>query len=316
MIAVDVMGGDHAPQAVLQGAVAAAIKGIPVQLFGPEAVMLPWLAQHAPAWATLPLTLIATTEVITMDEDPVFAVRRKPQSSLVRAVASVAAGDCVGVLSAGNSGAMMAACAVLLGRQDGVERPAIAGYLPTQIGKVLALDLGANTECRPQHLVRFAHLGSDHVRQNQGIARPRIGLLSNGHEPGKGSALGKEVFGLLQAETMLNFVGNVEPYHIFAGHVDVVVCDGFSGNVMLKTMEALADLVRAWYPELGQDLEKRLEQQQAGGALLLGVKGTALVCHGSADAAIIERAITFVWNVSARNKGLPGNEAHKSIVSG
>lgn len=295
MIAVDVMGGDHAPLVVLQGAVAAAGRGIPVQLYGPEAFMVSWLNAHAPTWHELPISIVQAHDVIAMDEEPVFAVRKKPQASLVKAVESVATGACRATLSAGNSGALMAASALIIGRHVGVERPAIAGYLPTKTGVVLALDLGANTECRPQHLVQFAHLGTHHLQQAKGMQQPRVGLLSNGHEDAKGSALTKEAFVLLKQEAGLNFVGNVEPYDVFEGAVDVVVCDGFSGNVLLKTMEATTALMKHWYPAITKDFDK---DRQLGGALLLGINGTAIVCHGNADAQTMEQAIVFAWDVS------------------
>jgi len=302
MIAIDVMGGDRAPLVVLQGALAAASKGIPVQLHGPEEVIVPWLQAHAPRWQQLPISIAKADEVIAMDEEPVFAVRKKPGSSLVKAVQSVATGTCRAALSAGNSGALMAASALVIGRHTGVERPAIAGYLPTTQGVVLALDLGANTECRPHHLVQFAHLGTAHARDAMGIANPRIGLLSNGDEEGKGSQLGKEAFVLLKQEAGITFVGNVEPYDILEHKVDVVVCDGFAGNVMLKTLEATVDLIKRWHPSIANDLDQQLSHKQLGGALLLGVKGTAIVCHGNSDAKTMEQAITFAWDVSRNNK--------------
>ena len=304
MIAIDVMGGDNAPLVVLEGALAAAIKGIPVQLHGPEALITTWLAQHAPAWQNLPISLVPSIDIISMDEEPVFAVRKKPSSSLVAAVASTAKGTTQAALSAGNSGAFMAASALMMGRFDGIERPAIAGYLPTLKGTVLALDLGANTDCRPQHLLQFAHLGHNHATNVMGIVSPRIGLLSNGHEPTKGSQLVKEAHALLKADPTLNFVGNVEPYGIINHDVDVIVCDGFAGNVLLKTMEAISDLIIAWHPALKDDLQQRFANHSLGGALLLGVKGTAIVCHGNADATTLERAITFAWKVSGSNKAV------------
>src|SRR5271157_3208988 len=165
MIAVDVMGGDHAPDVVLAGALAAAKKSIPVMLFGPQAMMEHWLDASDRSWHSLPIKLVDCPDTIAMDDEPVFAVRKKAQSSLVKAITSVAAGDCSAVISAGNSGALMAAAVFFIGRADGIERPAIAGFLPTQTGSVLALDLGANTECRPEHLVQFARMGALHMQK-------------------------------------------------------------------------------------------------------------------------------------------------------
>ncbi len=301
MIAVDVMGGDHAPHVVLEGALAAAKKSVPVMLYGPEAMIHEWLAKHDSSWDQYAITIAHASDTIAMDEEPVLAVRRKMGSSLVKAVASVAQGQSSAVLSAGNSGALMAAAALMIGRQEGIERPAIAGFLPTAQGEVLALDLGANTECRPGHLIQFAHLGNTYARQALHITNPRIGLLSNGHEEGKGSLLVKETHALLKNET-LNFIGNVEPYDIIDHKADVIVCDGFAGNVMLKTMEAISGLIESWLDEkTAKALGQRFAHKRLGGALLLGVKGSVVVCHGGADSEAIERAISYAWSVSACN---------------
>jgi len=302
MIAIDVMGGDNAPFVVLQGAAQAAKNGIAIRLHGPESIILPWLTEHVPLWQDLPITISPSTEIIEMDEEPVFAVRKKQNSSLVGAVRDVANGTCTAALSAGNSGAMMVASALVIGREVGIERPAIAGYVPTKSGIALALDLGANTECRPYHLVQFAHLGTTHAREFMGIALPRVGLLSNGHEDSKGSQLGKEAFLLLKQDAAINFIGNIEPYDIFQHKADVIITDGFSGNVLLKTMEAVTALIAAWYPEIAASLNNKLLPSQCGGALLLGVNGTAIVCHGGADANTMEKAITFAWQIRAQKK--------------
>ena len=182
-----------------------------------------------------------------MADEPVAAVRSKKDSSLLQAVNSVRNGECSAVISAGNSGAVMAAAVFVLGRQVGVQRPAIAGLLPAINGPVLALDLGANADCKPAYLVQFARMGRDHALRFLGKSNPRIALLSNGEEDGKGNALGKEVFELLRQEKEINFVGNIEPHDLILNKADVVVADGFSGNVLLKSMEATATLVKAIY---------------------------------------------------------------------
>jgi phosphate acyltransferase len=298
MIAIDVMGGDNAPQVVLKGALEAAKNYIPIALHGPEDVIVPWLEHHAPGWQTLNITIHPSSQIVAMDEDPVFAVRKKTDSSLVKAVASVATGSAQAVLSAGNSGALMVASALIIGRQQGVERPAIAGFLPVQHGTVLALDLGANTECRPHHLLQFAQLGTQYLKGSMGIEQPRVSLLSNGHEAGKGSILVKEAYQLLASAPGLNFVGNTEPAAIFAHKTDIVVCDGFSGNVLLKTMEAVIEMTASIFPSQAAVLEEKYHQKAPGGALLLGIKGTVIVCHGNADAKTIENAISFAWKIS------------------
>lgn len=300
MIAIDVMGGDNAPEVVLQGALAAAKKYIPVALYGPQGMIRQWLTCNDPSWECLSITVVDASEIVAMDEEPVLAVRKKPASSLVKAVASVAAGQSVAVLSAGNSGALMAAAALIIGRCAGVERPAIAGFLPTPQGRTLILDLGANTECRPAHLQTFAHLGNDYVHRTLGITNPRIGLLSNGHEEGKGSMLVKETYALLKLDS-LNFIGNVEPYDVFTHKADVVVCDGFSGNVLLKTMESVTQMITGLIdPQAAQAVAMHFSSGLLSGALLLGVNGSVIVCHGSADAHAIENAISFAWTVSGK----------------
>jgi phosphate acyltransferase len=299
MIAVDVMGGDHAPYVVLEGALAAAKKTIPVVLYGPQELIISWLDEHACGWEIYPITIVDAPDIIAMDDEPVRAVCKKPSSSLVKAAVGVAEGRCSAVLSAGNSGALMAAATLCIGKSDGVERPAIAGLLPVISGEVLALDLGANIECRPHHLLQFAHMGNAYAQSTLLVQHPRIGLLANGHEEGKGSPLIKEAHISLKKET-LNFVGNVEPYDIFAGKVDVVVCDGFSGNVLLKTMEAVAELIASKIDlTQAQALKSHFSYQRCGGALLLGIKRPVIVCHGCSDAKAIENAITTAWNVSA-----------------
>ena len=284
MIALDVMGGDHAPQALLRGALSAAKSKIPVKLFGPEAIIIAELNALDTLWQQYSLTIVDSLSHIEMDEEPVTAIRQKRDSSLVKAVNSVRDGHCSAVISAGNSGALMVASTLILGRLSGVERPAIAGFLPAINGPVVALDLGANTECRAHHLVQFAQMGADYAIKALCIDKPRIGLLANGHEDRKGSVLTKEAFALLK-ETSLNFVGNVEPYDVFTNKVDVVVCDGFSGNILLKTMEAIFELFA------GSLKAEKYNKDQPGGALLLGVQGCTIVCHGNSDADDIHRAI-------------------------
>jgi glycerol-3-phosphate acyltransferase PlsX len=317
MIALDVMGGDHAPQAIVHGALLAAQQSIPITLFGPYDLITSLLEKLDAGWQRYPLHIAHADQVVHMDDDPVSAVKTKPGSSLVKAVSSVKQGICQAVVSAGSSGALMVASTLILGRQEGVGRAAIAGFLPTKKGKVLALDLGANTEVRPEHLYQFAHLGAAHVAAVSGIKRPRVALLANGHEDNKGSVLVKQAH-LLLKESTLNFIGNAEPKHVLDHEMDVIVCDGFTGNVLLKTCEAATDMFSAWlaqgitkYSEkmsaenaqqmqktarfLQASIDARLDYKQVGGALLLGVNGTVIVCHGSSDAQTMQYAITFAW---------------------
>ena len=305
MIALDAMGGDFSPHSNLQGALSAARKGIPVLLFGDAQILEKELTALDQDWRSLGLLIEHTSEEIAMDEEPAAAVRKKTDSSLVRAVRSVKEGRSSAVVSAGSSGALMIASLFILGRREGIERPAIAGILPTAKGVVVGLDLGANTECKPSYLYQFAHLGAEFVREHFHLEHPRVGLLSNGHEDCKGSALTKETFELLKQST-LNFVGNVEPYNIFAGDVDVFVTDGFSGNVLIKTLESVRDLVtlkivnsdelpsgadNKMLGDIKSSIEKSFKNDDRGGAVLLGVQGRAIVCHGAAHGDDIERAL-------------------------
>ena len=311
MIAVDVMGGDRAPEVTLEGGLAAARTSVPVAFYGPGHRIEQWLHDHDRNWQSYAISIVDAPEVIDMAAEPVAAVRRYPHSSLVQAVISVATGKSVAVVSAGNSGAVMTAAVLFVGRHKDVERPAISVFLPTLQVPVLALDVGANTECRPRHLCTFAHLGVEYLEQIMGMVRPRVGLLSNGHEPGKGNSVGKEAFNLLTADS-LNFIGNVEPYDVFAGSTDVVVCDGFAGNVLLKTMEAVGAMLTSKTPGIPDICTPR------GGALLLGVNGTVLICHGNVSALGIEQAIVQAWNISRRNNNTDRNDkyvqnTHKSV---
>ena len=303
MIAVDAMGGDNAPTQIVKGVLSAARNAIPIMLVGQKQLLIRELAAIDPSWENYPITLVDAQDVIGMGEKAIEAVRSKRDSSLVKAVGCVASGAARAVVSAGNSGAFMAAATFVLGRQEGVDRPAIAAWLPARTGKVLALDLGATTDCKATNLVQFAHLGHDHIIKSLDISAPRVALLSVGEERNKGSLIVREAFELLERST-LNFVGNIEPGDLVKGKADVVVCDGFSGNVMLKTMEATASLL---YASVTDQIAKRGEKSEQGdlvvslarqldtlgssGALLLGVKGTVVVLHGRADADAVEKGI-------------------------
>jgi glycerol-3-phosphate acyltransferase PlsX len=314
MIAIDVMGGDYAPRAILEGSLRAAKKSVPVTLYGPLGLIQTQLSELDPSWQSYNITICDTPDVIEMGEEPIQAIRRKSNSSLVKAVASIKEGRNSAVISAGNSGALMAAATFILGRKPGVERVAIAGLMPSPHGRVLALDLGANTDVRPHHLYQFAQLGVDYAQSVLKISNPRVALLSNGHEEGKGSLLVKEAFGLLKTSPF-NFVGNVEPYDLLSNKTDIIVCDGFSGNIFLKTMEAVFEFftksmkrdlrtaadptIQQWGRDFLGGIDKQLDHKQVGGALLLGVQGTVIVCHGNSDAQIIENAISFAQKASS-----------------
>lgn len=306
-IAVDAVGGDHGPGVVVPGAIAGARRaGVGLLLSGPEAVVQSALAGVDAAGVEI--EIIEAPDTITMDEHPAQAVRRKPRSSIVVALDAVKAGNASAMISAGNSGAVMAAALMVLGRIPGIERPAIAGFIPTRAGVCLLLDLGAVTDPKPEHLVQFAQMGSLYVAKALGLERPTVGLLSNGEEPSKGNQLVREVYPLLGAAPGVNFVGNIEGGDITRGVVDIVVTDGFTGNVALKVAEGVAgfvgDLLRA---EVTATLARkaaalilrpafraarqRMDYAETGGAPLLGIDGTVIIAHGRSNQTAIANAV-------------------------
>jgi glycerol-3-phosphate acyltransferase PlsX len=303
-IAVDAMGGDHAPDAIVAGARAAAAAGTPVVLVGP--------ADLGERVDLGDLPLIGAGEVIEMDEDGGKAVRRKKDSTLVRAAEAVRDGHASAMVSAGNTGATMASALLRMGRISGVNRPAIATPIPVPGGRpTVLLDAGANAEVQPEWLVQFAQMGSIFSRHRFGIDAPKVGLLSIGEEPGKGDSLRKETYPLLveaAASSDLDFVGNVEGRDVMADTADVVVADGFVGNVVLKTLEGgmktvVAALLEAFgsAPEYQAAAEtlmpallplyETLDPETYGGAMLLGVDGVCIISHGSSSERAIVNAI-------------------------
>jgi phosphate acyltransferase len=297
-VAVDAMGGDRAPEEVIAGALEAAAGGIEVTLFGPEGL------------DTGGLELVVSPSVIDMAEKPAEAVRAKPDSSLVRAVRAVADGRADAVVSAGNTGAMLAAGLLQLRRLPGVARPAIAVPIPARDGPSLLIDGGANAEARAEHLFQFGVMGSVFAAEILGIADPSVRLLSNGGEPEKGDPLRIEAHALLAAAPDLNFAGNIEAGALLGGAADVVVSDGFTGNIALKLLEGtikeLLDLLRE---EISQTtsgklggllirpaaarIRARLDPDTYGGAYLLGLRGLAVVAHGNSGRRAIANAIAL-----------------------
>ena len=266
-IALDAMGGDQAPAVTVAGAVAAARNlGVAIALVGDRAVIEAELTKHDAVG--LDLTIVEATDTIGMDEHPAQAVRRKPNNSISVATRLVKNGQAAAVVSAGNSGAMMAAALFVLGRVRGIDRPAIATVFPCIRGQALLIDVGAITDPDPPNMVQFAQMGDIYLRAVFGMERPRIGLLSNGEEETKGSELVQEAHALLRQQPGLNFVGNVEGKDVPAGLADVIVCDGFAGNVLIKTAEGVATFIRQilreevtrtpWQKALALGLRRRL----------------------------------------------------------
>ncbi len=305
-VAVDAMGGDHAPQAEIEGALQA-IAQFPdfvVQLVGRPDVIEAELLRHAGVDRSR-LEIVPAAEVIGMAEKPLSAVRRKPDSSIVVGLARQKAGNSDAFVSAGNTGAVLAASTLLLGLHDGVERATVATLFPTADEPVLVLDGGANVDCSARELVCFAVLGTVYVRDILGRPNPSVGLLNVGAEDEKGNAVVKEAHQLLKARAGINYRGNVEGRDILAGHekygmLDVVICDGFVGNVVLKFYESVARLivrlVKRQAPEvLDRDdirtVFRTLDYSEYGGAPLLGVRGVCIICHGASGGNAIKNAI-------------------------
>lgn len=306
-VVLDASGGDYAPAEPVKGAVEAAqMHGLAPILVGREAEIRAELAKYDTKG--LDLQIVDAPDVVGMDEHPVHAVRRKRQSSMVVGMDLVRDGKAGAFVSAGNSGAVLAAGLFELGRIEGIDRPAISALYPTLHGHCLLLDIGANTEVKPANLVQFALLGSVYMEKVLGRARPRVALLANGEEDTKGSLVVQEAHNLLR-QSQLNFVGNVEGRDIPTGELaDVVVCDGFVGNVVLKLSEGLSDtlfgLIKAevnssLLTKLGAGLmkaafrriKKRLDPEEVGGAPLLGVKGVVIIAHGRSKAKAIRNAL-------------------------
>jgi glycerol-3-phosphate acyltransferase PlsX len=306
-IAVDAMGGDNAPAEVVRGAILAA-KEYPVEilLVGREEVVNRELAAAA-AERPRNIEVVDAREVIEMD-DPAIAPLRKKRNSSIRICANlVAEGRADAFLSAGNTGATWTSARMVMGMIEGVSRPALAAILPNVTRHTLLLDVGANVDTKPNHLREFAVMGHFYAQMVFGIAQPRIGLMSIGEEEGKGNELTKETYRVMK-ETGLNFIGNAEGRDVFNGNADVVVCDGFIGNVVLKASEALGEFVsrtlrdemmKSWPRKIGgllaksafDDLKKRMDYSEYGGAPLLGVKGGCIVCHGRSNAKAIKNAV-------------------------
>jgi glycerol-3-phosphate acyltransferase PlsX len=301
------MGGDHAPVAVVAGAADAARElGLNVILVGPADALAPEIDRIA-GGAPPSLSILDTPEFITMDEGPLMALRRKPRASITVAAETVARGDADALYSAGHTGATLLAAHAAFGVLPGAERPALAVLVPTLTGSAVLLDTGATLDCRPHHLLAFAVMGSAYAQVVLGVTQPRIGLLSVGEEAGKGTEVVREAHALLAASP-LRFVGNLEARDFFSGKADVIVCDGFTGNVILKVGEGLVEtLVRLLRKELGPSfttrlagwlvkdawarLRARVDATEHGGAPLLGVNGLVLVSHGRSKARAVRNGI-------------------------
>ena len=307
-IAVDAMGGDHAPKAEVEGAIQA-VRTLPVKviLVGREDVVRRELDEY-PDWRDLPVEVRHASEVVTMDDSAARAVRSKRDSSIRVASRLVREGAAHGVVSAGNTGAVMATAKLVQGMVPGVDRPALASAFPTVKGKpVVVVDVGANVDCQPRMLAQFAVMGDIYSRVIFRTEHPRVGLLSIGEEEHKGNDLTRAATPMLKSLS-LNFVGNVEGRDLYTGETDVIVCDGFVGNVALKVSEGLVDVIKHMLQEslkatitrqIGYvlarsafaDFRKRVDYSEFGGVPLLGVKGVCIICHGRSNPKAIKNAI-------------------------
>ncbi|HEX2680859.1 MAG TPA: phosphate acyltransferase PlsX [Candidatus Dormibacteraeota bacterium] len=301
-IAVDAMGGDRAPAEVVRGAALAAQEyGLDISLVGLPAQVQPLLDSHPR------LQIVPCTQVVAMDEHPAQAVRNKPDSSIGVCARMCKEGRADGWVSAGNSGAIMAAALLIQGRIKGVERPALGSIVPTQNGFAYFLDVGANVDSKPDYMVQFAAMGAVYAREMLGRAEPRVGLLSNGEEEGKGDERVRETTRRLKG-TLPGFIGNVEPKDMYASRADVIVADGFVGNVAIKMAEATAEFLfrnlrdeipKSFAGKVGgalirpgvRQLRARIDWREFGGAPLLGIDGVAVIAHGRSDARAIKNAV-------------------------
>jgi glycerol-3-phosphate acyltransferase PlsX len=314
-IAVDAMGGDHAPAALVEGAVAAARHlDVKVALVGATSLIRQALASHDD-WQGIGVEIVEAPDVVRMDEPPAATLRRKPGASIRVAAELVSRREAVGLFSAGHTGATVMAAHSAFGMLPGVDRPALAATIPTRAHPAVLLDAGASVECRPHHLLQFAVMGSSYARVAIGVERPRVGLLSIGEEESKGNELTREAHRLLKASPV-HFIGNIEGREIYSGAADVIVCDGFTGNVVLKTSEGLVDAVEAL---LGDELQgtfssqvgyllsrrafrrfrRRVDYSEYGGALLLGVAGLAIVGHGRSSVKAVRNAIAMAYRFAS-----------------
>ncbi|MFM7572915.1 MAG: phosphate acyltransferase PlsX, partial [Snowella sp.] len=308
-IALDAMGGDHAPDEIIAGAIRASEElDVEVLLVGDRVQIETYLKQH-PA-SPQNLEIVDAEGVISMDEEPLTALRRKPKASINVAMELVKKNRADAVVSAGHSGAAMAAALLRLGRLKGIDRPAIGTVFPTLLAdkSVIVLDVGANVDCKPKYLEQFALMGTVYSKYVMGTEDPKVGLLNIGEEPTKGNDLALQTYERLEANPHIPFIGNAEGRDVLSGNFDVIVCDGFVGNVVLKFAEAVGEIVlsimkeelpQGWRGMLGtailkpnlKNLKQRIDHAEHGGALLFGVDGICIISHGSSRAPSIFNAV-------------------------
>ncbi|QSX06597.1 phosphate acyltransferase PlsX [Sedimentibacter sp. zth1] len=305
-IIVDAMGGDNAPEAIVNGCILARDEyNVNIVLSGKEDLLKQNIEKYTNDFSNL--DILNADDVITNDDKPVKAIRRKKESSLVKALYAVKNNDADAIVSAGSTGALLTGATVIIGRVGGLERPALAPFIPTAKGYSLLVDAGANVDCKPEFLYDFAEMGSIYIKNFMNIDNPRVGLLNIGAEKGKGNKLTNDAYSMLE-NSNLNFVGNIEGRYALDGAIDVIVADGFAGNVMLKSIEGTAsfimsslkeELTSTFISKVGalltkpslRKFKKRFDYGEYGGAMLLGVNAPVIKAHGSSDSIAIKNAI-------------------------
>lgn len=305
-IVVDGMGGDNSPQAIVEGAILALNeKQFDLFITGPEEIIKKELSKHK--YDESRVTVINATEVISTNEHPAMAVRRKKDSSICKALRMIRDGEADAIISAGSTGAFLTGATLIVGRIKGIKRPALAPVMPGLNGPFMLIDCGANVDCRPENLVQFAVMGKAYFESILNVTNPKVGLINIGTEEEKGNELTKAAYKLLK-ESNVNFVGNVEPREVPKGDVDVLVCDGFVGNTILKMYEGTAstifsilknEIYSSTRTKLGgfllkpvfKKFKKDFDYKEYGGAAFLGVKGVCIKAHGSSDSRAIKNAV-------------------------
>lgn len=308
-IAIDGMGGDNAPQAVLDGVMQAQKQYPEIHYYitGPEELIKKEIENYDIDKSKI--TIVDAKEIITTNEHPVMAVRKKKDSSLCKALSLVKSGECHSIISAGSTGAFLAGCTFIVGRIKGVERPALAPIMPGKNGSFMIVDVGANVDCKPNYLLQFANMGKIYYQNVFNMPNPKIGLLNIGEEEEKGNELTKQTYKLLKEEKKLNFIGNIEPREIPQGDCQVIVTDGFSGNTALKMYEGVAKTLLSMMKEeiltsgtlskigaillkpVFKKLKVKFDYKEYGGAPFLGVNGICIKAHGSSDGKAFKSAI-------------------------
>lgn len=311
-IIVDAMGGDNAPDAIVKGCLLARDEyNVNIVLSGKEDIIKKCIESETKDFKNI--EILNAEDVITNDDKPVMAIRRKKESSLVKALYAVKNNEADAIVSAGSTGALLSGATLIIGRVGGLERPALAPFIPTNKGFSLLVDAGANVDCKPEYLIDFAIMGSIYVKHVLNIDNPRVGLLNIGGEEGKGNKLAIDTYELLK-NSDLNFSGNLESRYVLNGDADVIVADGFVGNVLLKSIEGTAsyimkglkeELTSTFISKIGallvkpslRNFKKRLDYGEVGGAMLLGVNAPVIKAHGSSDSIAIKNAIKQTKNI-------------------